>query len=73
MAEIIKGKCTVSFGGVTLHTQDPHLLKLWNAKEPDALDEIQREAHESTLDAIFQFDLMTKLGYKLNFLTGDYE
>lgn len=40
---------------------------------PDLLEEIQSEAHESTLDAIFQFDLMTKLGYKLNFLTGEFE
>lgn len=37
------------------------------------MDELEREAHEDTLDAIWQFDYLTGLGFKLNFLTGEFE
>ena len=40
---------------------------------PDLLDEIQREAHEITLDAVWQFDYLTGLGLRLNFFTGEFE
>jgi hypothetical protein len=45
---------------VTLHFSDP-------------LSEIESEAHEETLDRIYQFDFMTEHGFKFNFLTGVFE